>query len=175
MTDARKPSEKPIVPDFLVWHCANCGAAANATKKPCDCATNVGVRTGPNGKREQTWWDDLSSDTPTYDQLSALCAQMAAAVKAMYPYLETSEEGDRATQVALSALTAYRTLSTDPQWQRVPEGCVVVHMMDIRNMAFLAQRDEKATDIGKTIICTDDAERLRAILDKIFTRARGEG
>ena len=45
-------------PDFLIWHCAGCGAAAEGKKKPCDCATNVGVRDGPNGSREQTWWDD---------------------------------------------------------------------------------------------------------------------
>lgn len=45
-------------PDFLIWHCAGCGAAAVGKKKPCDCATNVGCRNGPNGKRESTWWDE---------------------------------------------------------------------------------------------------------------------
>jgi hypothetical protein len=48
---------KLSVPDFLVWHCAGCGAPAVGTKKPCDCLTNVGTREGPNGKREQTFWD----------------------------------------------------------------------------------------------------------------------
>ena len=47
------------VPDFLIWHCAGCGAPAEGKKKPCDCVTNVGTRAGPNGgKREQTWWDE---------------------------------------------------------------------------------------------------------------------
>ena len=45
-------------PDFLIWHCAGCGAAAKGKEKPCYCATNVGVRDGPNGSREQTWWDN---------------------------------------------------------------------------------------------------------------------
>lgn len=43
---------------MLIWYCANCGAPAQDKKKPCDCATNVGMRDGPNGSREQTWWDD---------------------------------------------------------------------------------------------------------------------
>ncbi|MDE2232538.1 MAG: hypothetical protein KGJ90_00200 [Patescibacteria group bacterium] len=46
------------IPDFLIWHCVGCDAPAEGKKKPCDCATNVGARRGPNGKREQTWWDD---------------------------------------------------------------------------------------------------------------------
>jgi hypothetical protein len=50
------------VPDFLVWHCANCGAPAVGKNKPCDCSTNVGTRAGPKGQREQTWWDDPPSD-----------------------------------------------------------------------------------------------------------------
>lgn len=50
------------VPDFLIWHCAGCDLPAVGKKKPCDCATNVGVRQGPNGTREQTWWDDPESN-----------------------------------------------------------------------------------------------------------------
>ena len=46
------------VPDFLIWHCAGCGAPAVGKTKPCGCTTNVGVRKGPNGENEQTWWDD---------------------------------------------------------------------------------------------------------------------
>ena len=46
------------VPDFMIWHCANCGAPAEGTKKPCECLTDVGVRQGPNGRGEQTFWDD---------------------------------------------------------------------------------------------------------------------
>ncbi len=50
------------VPDFLVWCCAGCGAAAQGKKKPCNCVTNVGTRAGPNGIREQTWWDHPDAD-----------------------------------------------------------------------------------------------------------------
>ena len=58
MTDART---KPLsVPEFMIWHCANCGAAAEGKRKPCDCPTNVGTREGPNGKREQTWWESVT-------------------------------------------------------------------------------------------------------------------
>jgi len=53
------PNQKAkAVPDFLVWHCAGCGAPAVGKVKPCECATNVGTRGGPHGNREQTWWDD---------------------------------------------------------------------------------------------------------------------
>lgn len=45
-------------PYFLIWRCAGCGAPAEGKKKPCGCATNVGVRKGPKGKTETTWWDD---------------------------------------------------------------------------------------------------------------------
>lgn len=166
MTDARKPSEKPIVPDFLVWHCANCGAAANATKKPCDCATNVGVRTGPNGKREQTWWDDSSSDAPTYDELSALLAQMAAALeKAQFqlsqldPAPEFKDAIDKEISDAGDALTAYRTLSPDPQWQRVPE--------------------KPSADVVQAAIDTFGIQPGFAAMERAikaaFKRARGEG
>ena len=46
------------IPVFMIWHCAGCGAPAEGKKKPCDCATNVGCRSGPNGSNEQTWWDE---------------------------------------------------------------------------------------------------------------------
>lgn len=52
---------KPV-PDFMIWHCAGCGAAAVGTTKPCDCPTNVGRRDGPNGKRESTRWDEPPSN-----------------------------------------------------------------------------------------------------------------
>jgi hypothetical protein len=62
--------------------------------------------------------------TPTYDELSALCAQMAAALEAYVADVEnplqTCSNG-YTTEKARTALTAYRTLSPDPQWQRVPE------------------------------------------------------
>lgn len=59
------------------------------------------------------------SDTPTYDQLSALCAQMAAALEATNKAVGL--EANAAAYAARErALTAYRTLSPDPQWQRVP-------------------------------------------------------
>lgn len=61
------------VPDFLIWHCAGCGAPADGKKKPCDCATNVGTRTGPNGSHEETWWDrPRSSDVVLYEAAKSL-------------------------------------------------------------------------------------------------------
>lgn len=45
-------------PDFLVWKCSGCGARAIAKKKPCECASNLGYRTGPNGKLEFVRWDE---------------------------------------------------------------------------------------------------------------------
>lgn len=67
------------------------------------------------------------SNTPTYDQLSALCAQMAAALEECKKAAQLLEDlsacgADDEYTAALSqqidaALTAYRTLSHDPQWQ----------------------------------------------------------
>ena len=60
------------------------------------------------------------SDTPTYEQLSALCAQMAAALDDL---LNTRHDSDRRNAIimrAINALKAHATLSPDPQWQRVP-------------------------------------------------------
>lgn len=66
------------------------------------------------------------SDTPTYDQLSALCAQMAAALEKLdRDIFHDPQEIERAGQfreTIESALTAYRTRSPDLVWQRVPEG-----------------------------------------------------
>lgn len=45
------------IPDFLVWRCAGCGAPAEGNKKPCGCPTNIGIRKGPHGETETTWWD----------------------------------------------------------------------------------------------------------------------
>jgi hypothetical protein len=67
------------------------------------------------------------TNTPTYDDLSALCAQLAAALsvseKALEYYGDTMCARDdlAAPGEIKAALTAYRTLSPDPQWQRVPE------------------------------------------------------
>ncbi len=63
---AVKPTSSPerqTVPDFMVWRCAGCGATAVGKTKPCECATNVGYRFGPNGKTETTWWDEPPSET----------------------------------------------------------------------------------------------------------------
>lgn len=58
------------VPDFLIWRCAGCGAQAEGKQKPCDCATNVGTRKGPNGTLETTWWDDPPSTPEMLRQLA---------------------------------------------------------------------------------------------------------
>lgn len=57
MTSPTKPAGARAMPDFMIWHCAGCGAPAEGKKKPCGCATNVGTRKGPSGHTEQTWWD----------------------------------------------------------------------------------------------------------------------
>ena len=75
---------KLSVPDFLVWHCAGCGAPAVGTKKPCDCLTNVGTREGPNGKREQTFWD--APPDPSDTTISRLRAALAVAEGALEPF-----------------------------------------------------------------------------------------
>lgn len=45
------------LPDFMKWKCAGCGKTAEGNAKPCDCATGVGYRTGPNGTPEHTVFD----------------------------------------------------------------------------------------------------------------------
>ncbi len=70
MTDTNVSPLTPI-PDFLIWHCAGCGKAAVGKQKPCDCPTNVGTRKGPNGKPEQTWWDDAFATPLTDIELTA--------------------------------------------------------------------------------------------------------
>lgn len=80
-----------------------------------------------------------------YDQLSALCAQMAAALEeikkrdteiveggairdaagGIIDAFDTEEVSGPCAKIATRALTAYRTLSPGPQWQRVPEGAGV--------------------------------------------------
>jgi len=61
-----------ITPDFLIWHCAGCGKAAEGKKKPCDCATMVGFRDGPTGKRETTCWDAPDEQPPIIAELERL-------------------------------------------------------------------------------------------------------
>jgi hypothetical protein len=65
----------------------------------------------------------------TISRQSALLAQMAAALDASREELRLirMKDCDRVYNPLLgiqidAALTAYRTLSPDPQWQRVPEG-----------------------------------------------------
>jgi len=77
------------VPDFLIWHCAGCGAAAKGTKKPCGCATNVGTRRGPNGRFESTWWD--APPDPRDGLIAAQSAALALAEGALKLLLEVLE------------------------------------------------------------------------------------
>lgn len=64
--------------------------------------------------------------TPTYDQLSALCAQMAAALNAWMVFSNADDPAYKARWEVrgrvdtIAALAAYRTLSPEPQW-RDPE------------------------------------------------------
>lgn len=61
------------------------------------------------------------TDTPTYDQLSALCAQMAAALKALNREARKTIDAQQWQLIedAMAAQKAYETLSPAPQWQRV--------------------------------------------------------
>lgn len=58
--------------------------------------------------------------TPTYDQLSALCAQLAAALNAWMVFSNADDPAYKARWEVrgrvdtVAALTAYRTLSPDP-------------------------------------------------------------
>ena len=69
------------VPDFLIWHCDDCGTPAEGTKKPCGCATNVGTRKGPNGRLESTWWD--APPDPRDATIDAQSAALALAREAL--------------------------------------------------------------------------------------------
>ena len=72
------------VPDFMIWHCAGCGAAAEGKMKPCDCPTNVGTREGPNGRGEQTFWDDPPD--PRNATIATLTAALEEARGALEPF-----------------------------------------------------------------------------------------
>ena len=76
------------VPDFMIWHCANCGAPADGTKKPCECLTDVGVREGPNGRGEQTFWDDPPD--PRDAAIFTLRAAVATARAALEPFAKAA-------------------------------------------------------------------------------------
>jgi hypothetical protein len=78
------------VPDFMIWHCAGCGAPAEGKKKPCNCVTNVGMRDGPRGKREQTWWDDPLPEMPR------VLYELVGAVGLYLGRIGPAHEGDKA-------------------------------------------------------------------------------
>lgn len=107
------------------------------------------------------------TDQPTYDQLSALCAQMAATLQAI-----TEMSGPMALKSAQAMaeidLTAYRNLSPDPVWQRVPEGCAVVPTQLTSDMLSDLQRGEMQ---GFASIWDDLIESAQPAVN----RARGEG
>lgn len=109
------------------------------------------------------------SDTPTYDQLSALCAQLAAALRKWGPYHGYVPEGVYSD--TNKALTAYAASSPDPGWQRVPKGHVVVPAQCTNEMlnGFHLQH-------GK-LLNGSDMETRMAINAAISAgkRARGEG
>lgn len=145
--------------------------------------------------------------TPTYDQLSALCAQMAAA---MEPIADVVGEGaedfpddtavtitfGRSTYYAITlgnlravsaALTAYRTLSPDPQWQRVPD---MARELTALKEAVTPSAGTKAAYIGEFsfnhVVRDENGDEdyepitvpwttIKEIMAAISNRARGEG
>ena len=77
------------VPKFLIWHCAGCGAPAEGRRKPCGCPTNVGTREGPNGRREQTFWDSVLGLSEKFRQeIGASSAELSEANFAMNAALQ---------------------------------------------------------------------------------------
>lgn len=77
-------------PDFLVWRCGGCGARAVGKIKPCECATDVGVREGPNGHPEQTWWDDPLPEMPR------ALSELVGAVGIYLGRIESAHKGEKA-------------------------------------------------------------------------------
>ena len=124
----------------------------------------------------------LPSDTPTYDQLSALCAQLAAALDGVLAITQDSTgvagyhlngnvaEWDEFEEIfaVRTALTAYRTLSPDPQWQRVPEGCVVVPVDLLGEVAGTLEALNAQTP-------TKSCQATIVKIYELVERARGEG
>lgn len=130
----------------------------------------------------------MPSDTPTYDQLSALCAQMAAALEAYKHAMEGFAQAVRqdsglaypwpAQELALpavdTALTAYRTLSPDPQWQISDE---------VERAAFEAWGKENGMDMHRHplhyLFLAQETHAARqawkAGVRYCINRARGEG
>lgn len=116
------------------------------------------------------------TNTPTYDQLSALCAQLAAALNAWMVFSNADDPAYKARWEVrgrvdtIAALTAYATMSPDPQWQRVPEGhvCIRKDLIDAfpeLNMGNYSDDDVKAlNDWGIEVALYDP-----------FQHARGEG
>lgn len=110
--------------------------------------------------------------TPTYDQLSALIAQMAATLQAI-----TEMSGPMALKSAQAMaaidLTAYRTLSPDPQWQRVPEGYEVVNLPSVNTIVDLIKHHVRVSvsNYGLSAEMEDMDDAAIAIIN----RARGEG
>lgn len=90
------------VPDFLVWRCANCGAPADGTKKLCACGTNVGVREGPSGAREQTWFD--AEPDPRDATIATLRALLDRAEKALTGVIKEAGRDTPAFRLARSTL-----------------------------------------------------------------------
>ncbi|WP_341702576.1 hypothetical protein [Ferrovibrio sp.] len=131
--------------------------------------------------------------TPTYEQLFALCAQMAAALEKAKNILSLPKRdaGDSIAQISAArltlsvAITAYRTLSPDPVWQRVPEGCVVVPAEPTKEMLRLGEKaaneklaawrgyDPEGAGVDGMEFCVREA--YRAMTAPIINRARGEG
>lgn len=80
-----------VVPEFLmIWRCAGCGAPAEGKQKPCQCATNVGFRQGPNGKIEKTSWDDPLPEIPR------VLSELIGAVGFYLGRLGPTHQGDKA-------------------------------------------------------------------------------
>lgn len=118
-------------------------------------------------------WPCPDCATPTYDQLSALCAQIAAALSNVEAIMSIVEpRSDKAeylnglTEVR-AALTAYRTLSPDPQYQ-AGEGFKSIP----DELAFYRRSYKKLTNERNYWKYIHDEKQKR--LDAI-NRARGEG
>lgn len=67
------------------------------------------------------------AEHPTYEQLSALCAQMAAALEVFKDHYPTGVNPrlDDAYRAGKSALTAYAASSPDPQYGKLPSESVI--------------------------------------------------
>lgn len=109
---------------------------------------------------------------PTYDQLSALCAQMAAALRALNREARKTIDAQKWQLIedAMAAQKAYDALSPDPLWQRVPE-----MLPPLKRLAALPVEQDFAIGNDRDMVLYHNAGKSITIGDVLDARAALEG